>query len=529
MFVAAFIFYQAVRLNLDRRGREFERLGTLGVDESQITVVVCIEAVILATIASVLGFALGMLFLILMTDTSLNGLRESLTYWSVGKGFGLALVVAAVGSLLARRPRSTKTSTKIRIFGSFTCVLAVLFGFSAHSGLFGAFLLMVALCVLTALITVPFLVWLIARIYALFDFGSNLLRMTMRSSFEMINSIRTIVAAFSIAIAMPMGIGLLVDSYRTDFQSLLDERLTPGLYVNNAADVDIDPIRSIQGVETVRQYRRGSVLLPHGVFEVTVAELDEWELKRYGAPSTTSRGVLVNEFASRNHDLRVGDVIEVRFSDSEVLSQTVSHVFSDFGASSPRIIWPNAAAPSGLIRDRVTILGSSNALMAVENKLRQEYPEAELSRTDEIRSFAVRIFDQTFALTLAMSNLSLIVAILGLASSLFVLSSQRDITFRVLHGVGVSPSKLVLSTTGQCLILGFVAVICAIPLSIGIAWALCELVNPRAFSSVIHLQFSLERLLWPALLGLVAAALAGLAPYRESIKRVIGQPQLDAA
>ena len=529
MFVAAFIFHQAVHLNLDRRNREFERLHTIGVSEHQITLVVCAEAVVLAIVASVVGLALGMAFLFLMVETDMSEPWDSLTWWSVGKSCGLALLVAAVGSYYARKPKAQRTTMQLRLVGSFVCVVAVLFGFSAHSGLLGAFLLMVALCILTTLVSVPLIIWLISKTQSLLEFGSSSFRMTVRGAFDTIKSIRTIVAAFSIAIAMPMGIGLLVDSYRTEFDSLLDERLTPGLYLSNAAQVEIESIRRIPGVDEVREYHRGTVLLPSGAFDVTLARLDQWELHRYDAPLTAANGVLINEFAHRNRGLRIGDTIDIRFDSGEILPSRVSHVFRDFGATSPRLIVPRTNIPTGLVRDRLTVLGTTEALPDVEREVRERYPEIDLNRTDEIRLFAIRIFEQTFALTLAMSNLSLIVAILGLTSSLFVLSSQQDVTFRLLHGVGVPQSKLVLSTSAQCLILGVVAVICAIPLSIGIAWALCELVNPRAFSSAIHLQFSIERFVLPGSLGLIAAVIAGLAPCRESLKRVIGQPQIDVA
>ena len=528
MFVAAFIFYQAMCINLDRRQREFDRLNTLGVADSQITLVVCIEAVALSIFGTFLGLVMSWAFLVFFTVINVDQVWNSFTWWSVGKSCGLAILLAAIGSFQARQTSSPKTTLKTRAIVAAVCVLAILFGFSAHSGLFGAFLLIGALCVLTAFVSVPFILWLLTTRQSKWVFGSVLTRMTIRSALETIKSVRMIVAAFAIAVAMPMGIGLMVDSLRINFDALLDERLTPGLYIDHAVNVDTSTLAQMKGISDVREYRRGSALIQTGAVDVTISHLDQWELDRYRAPSNVGDGgVLINEFATRTQGLRVGDMLEMQLPGGKRLELPVNHVFSDFGASSARIILPDNLGIDGFVRDRLTVLGSGFALAQVESELRRQHPEAEFSRTDSIRTLAIRIFQTTFALTLAMSNVSLIVATLGLACSLFILSSQQDVTFRLLHGIGVTQPRLAVSSMVQCLIMGGVAVLCAVPLSIGIAWTLCELMNPRAFNSTINLTFSIQQFLVPGTMGLLAAVIAGLAPLRSSLRRVVNQPSID--
>ena len=69
----------------------------------------------------------------------------------------------------------------------------------------------------------------------------------------------------------------------------------------------------------------------------------------------------------------------------------------------------------------------------------------------------------------------------------------------------------------QASILGAVAAVSAVPLGFGIAWLLCNVVQPLAFGWSIHLRADLAAIAVPVVLGIVGATAAGVVPaYRSS-------------
>ena len=77
--------------------------------------------------------------------------------------------------------------------------------------------------------------------------------------------------------------------------------------------------------------------------------------------------------------------------------------------------------------------------------------------------------------------------------------------------------------------LGVTAAALATPLGIAIAWALCELVNPRAFGWSITLVLPPATFAEPVLLGIAAAALAGLAPAWRAMTALTTQSDHELA
>ena len=61
-------------------------------------------------------------------------------------------------------------------------------------------------------------------------------------------------------------------------------------------------------------------------------------------------------------------------------------------------------------------------------------------------------------------------------------------------------------------VLGACAILLALPLGLFIGFALCEVINPRAFGWSLDLSISTSAWAWPALLGFAAAVAASLMP-----------------
>ena len=122
------------------------------------------------------------------------------------------------------------------------------------------------------------------------------------------------------------------------------------------------------------------------------------------------------------------------------------------------------------------------------------------------------MFDRSHELSSRLTLIALAVAIAGLYTALSAIAARRRGEQRLLHALGTGRRRIAWLTVCQCVGLGVTAAALATPLGIAIAWALCELVNPRAFGWSITLVLPPATFAEPVLLGIAAAALAGLAP-----------------
>jgi len=131
----------------------------------------------------------------------------------------------------------------------------------------------------------------------------------------------------------------------------------------------------------------------------------------------------------------------------------------------------------------------------------------------EIRERAVQIFNRTFALTRLIALIAVAVAVIGLFNSALAMQSTKRAEYRLLNTLGFSRLALFGQSFTQSTLLGLVCCLLSVPLGIGIAWILCELVNPRAFQWTISLHVTPLTLGYPLLLGLSAAVLASVLPW----------------
>ena len=152
------------------------------------------------------------------------------------------------------------------------------------------------------------------------------------------------------------------------------------------------------------------------------------------------------------------------------------------------------------------------------------YPSVSVLNSEEIRSAAVQIFNASFAPAQVMVNVAIIVAVIGMACALIGMQAKRLKEMRLLTMMGTSRARLALSALVQNALTGLFAVVVALPLSYALAWNLCYHVNPRAYGWSFDLVFAWEPILLPALLGILAAMLAGLEPMRQALSKLVTQP-----
>ena len=129
-----------------------------------------------------------------------------------------------------------------------------------------------------------------------------------------------------------------------------------------------------------------------------------------------------------------------------------------------------------------------------------------------MRTLALQVFDRTFVVTDALTVVGLIVAVMGLYNAISALQLKRDREFRLLQAIGFTARDIMGMSVMQAVWLAGIALSLALPLGLGIAWMLCDHINPRAFGWSIPLRPSIPAMTKPMAFGLLVAPLAGWLP-----------------
>ncbi len=129
-----------------------------------------------------------------------------------------------------------------------------------------------------------------------------------------------------------------------------------------------------------------------------------------------------------------------------------------------------------------------------------------------LRESSIQIFDRTFIVANVLQLLAVIVAFVGVLSSLMALQLERNKEMGVLRAVGLLPGQLFKVSTLQSILMGVISGIMALPLGSLLAYILVFIINKRSFGWTMQLDIELMTLAEALVLAVVAAVLAGLYP-----------------
>jgi putative ABC transport system permease protein len=263
-----------------------------------------------------------------------------------------------------------------------------------------------------------------------------------------------------------------------------------------------------------------------GPAQLGYTTFDVAESARYGHAGPLAAGAaIVNERLARDLDVGPGSTVRVGAAELEIVQ-----VFAGFGDAAPRLLVDVAALPAigltatfdrlGVYLGDLPIEGASTVAVSLPvsrvevltTRLAERFPALEVVGRELLRQRAFELFDRTFAMTRALTLLALLVAGVGIYNALTALRLNQAPTRRLLEAQGVLAHELALVTFARAGIVGLISVGVAAPLGIGMAWVLCQVINPRAFGWTVGLVLETRGWLPPLALGLGASLLAGLLP-----------------
>lgn len=578
LVVGLFLIYNTMTFAVLQRRPLFGTLRCLGVTRRELFALVVSEGLIVGVLGSALGLALGVLLgrgAVRMVTQTIGDLYFVLTVQEVAIPFSSLAKGALLGVLatvlVAAPPAWEAASVPARLALSRSglekkaerAVATVAVGGLVAGGLglgllalptrslvvsfAGTFAITAAFAALTPLATT-----LLMRAAArpLGRIGGALGRMAPRNVVTSISRTAVAVAALMVAVAVIIGVSLMIDSFRYTVSTWLDQILQGDVYVSapsrtsTQATTPLDPAilpiaEAWPGVARAELLRTTTVESPQGpvaLFAVENPNFGDRPFVTADLPAETiwpalqaGAAVVSEPYANQVGLPRRGGTVTLTTMAGPREFPVVG-VYYDYVASQGIIT---------LSLDTYRRYWDDPALTAVALHLVPGADAEEVARglgealaplqrlfvrpNQALRQEALAIFDRTFAITGALQLLATLVAFIGVLSALLSLLLEKQREVGILRAVGLTARQLwglILLETG---LMGTVAGLLAMPTGLALALILIYIINRRSFGWTLQMQLGAAPFLQALAVAVIAALLAGIYPAWKMGKMVAAE------
>lgn len=571
LLVGAFLIYNSMSIAVLRRVGEIGILRTLGATRGQVTAWILAESLFLSLAGGLVGLGLGKalavdvfkvisrtihdLYLSMPLEERLPGLSTVLNWVLPGAGLILAaavppaLAASRIAPGLSTRKGYTETAFGSRVRGlalagvTAWVLAAVLSPLPAVKGLplFGyaaAFLLLVGCVFLTPLFMAS-LYGLLQR--ALRRFLSAEAFLAFRNLLSGLGRSSVAVGALAMSVALLVSVAVMVGSFRETVVVWLTQTLKADLYIRPAADEGgplesrlgagtVEALRAVPGVEEVQGLR--TFTFNWGGTDVILSAMDFTGLSRKGSVVFKTPGdpgkllksamgqpaVFISEPLSLKRGIREGDWITLPAPAGPV-SVKVAAVCYDYSSDQGSVVMDRAVY-ARLFKD--------DSLNAAALYLKEGFSADQVARdlpgrmppgtalfirsTKRLREEALRVFDRTFAITYGMEAIALVVAVLGILTTLTALILERRPEIVILRYVGAQRGQVRRMILWEAGWMGLLGNLLGLGVGMALALLLIKVINVQSFGWTI--QWSTPWGFLAGSLGLVflATLTAGIYP-----------------
>lgn len=566
LLVGMYLIYNAVAISVVQRKSEIGTLRALGVSRRAIFATFVGEGALYGILGAIGGILAGFLlarFSVAAVQTTVSTLyvgshADSVVFsWgATAKALGTGIALAMLSALApAVQAASTPPARSMRAGAGCERTVA---GFSRTSAFFGVVSLLCAgaLMQLPAIRGVPFFgyiagvllilgaslcvpIVLAASVLALRLLRARRPSATIAAGFLRASPRRfsVAIASLAVAVAMMVAIAVLVGSFRSTVVAWTSDTLAADLYIKTPGAVDagfhgdfspadVDRIRAVNGVAAVDTYRGFDVPIEGRFAQLGATSVQSFatrnklrfitrvDLRALAREMQTSSTAVVSEPFSTHFGLKEGDsfvlptprgtrrfrilAIYNDYSTSGgtfvIDAKTYARLWGDRTVDSIAV-YLQAGADPGIVRTQI-----ERALVPLR---------VDISTNSELRSFAIGIFDRTFAITSALYIVSMAIAVLGVVSTLFALVLERRLEIALLRYIGLDRAGVARMVLAQALVVGLLAGIVGIALGAALAADLIYVINRQSFGWLIVWKspgwFYLEAVIMVVIAALVAA------------------------
>lgn len=356
--------------------------------------------------------------------------------------------------------------------------------------------------------------------------------------------------ALQLAAGTVIAVHALVSTFEGTFHEWLDQRLAGDVFAEMPEGKPLAPAASwLESQEGVTQWHpvlRGTASMSMNgesrqvdlmATDTTSTLIRQWSLlASVSQPwrALADGDVLVNEQLARRQELTPGSLLSLAIA-GEAREVTVAGVYADYGRPAGEVLMDTRYLPDGLVPGfrSLTIeladgsIGTSRADLVTGLEAAWEVGSLQVRDNETIHRLATRIFDQTFALTRAISYLTLLLAGVALLMTGWVVLRSRAWYFGLLSAWGLTHRqrrRTITMLTAEFMMAIWVA---ALPVGVALTWVLVDRINPVAFGwtlpMAVYPGYWLELLL---LFGLASVVVGWLASSGRS-QAPVQAPRLD--
>jgi len=339
------------------------------------------------------------------------------------------------------------------------------------------------------------------------------------------------VAAFTVALSMSVGLGLMIGSFRESLGWWMDGQLTGDLYVAPSAEIQVPEdfyreVAALPEVAGVDPYRFERVLYQGA--PINVASVDASVLERFAhfgwyqggdeAWQAVQRGsVIVSESFCRRFGLGAGDWVTLAATVGPVELQ-IAGVFYDY-TTERGLVMMDRSTYRLIYRDptidslAVFLKGGRGTTRETIAEIRRRAADRRLPvRTrDELHRDILGVFDATFSVTRSMRMLAVIVAFFGIAGALLTLYMERQREFGIYRALGFSTPQVAAMTLLEGVGMGAVSLALSVVVGTALAFVLIRVINLQSFYWTVFFHPAWLPYLTAAVIA--AAASVGAAAY----------------
>ena len=573
--VGLFIVFNAVRFSLWYRRATLLDLRLMGCDNRILALGILLETLVWSLLGSAAGFAIGAVLAQLLLPglgASLQSLYSAvvdlelgLSPWTLLQAwcislFGLLWALAwplyrqlRYSSLEAARSENllAEEAGVRRRLGLTGLLLAVLafFAYGQVSSVLQGFVVL-GMVLFAAAWMLPSMLAMGLRLMArLLPSRLLLTRWMVSDGWSQLPAFRSAMMALLLALTANLGVGSLVDSFRSAFVGWLELRQSADIYLR-APQVSHEQLLELAAdgnwlldshhrIGVTTRWRDRPTLLrgidPDAPDSLQLP-LSLWQGDSAAAARQSWREqsgkVLVNEQVHFLAGVDIGDRVSLS-GGSGPREYEVVGVFYDYGNPYFQFYLPDEELarqwPHYHSRGIALWLnpGNRDAMQQAETSLRALGAQpGDWIAQQQIRRLSVGIFDRTFAITAAMNLLTMIVAAIALLASLLAILQERLPQFAQWRALGLRQSEQLLLVATPLLIFCVIVWLLSIPLGALLSWILIHKLNIISFGWSMPLIWELA----PAMrLALVIGLICGLTlllvafQWRRQMPRALAQ------
>ena len=543
LLVSVFLISLSFRYAWLLRARDFARLRSLGLSAKALRGYLLGEALLLGLLGGACGIGFGVLLGQLLSAplgdafADLYGTQTRIQFAPSAVALALSLllamlaaVVGAIGPLISAErsslgdqlKRSAQESKAQIAWG----MIAALVLFLSAAWLLGQTSLELAFAGLLAAalglaLLVPLALRLMLNLLGRWTFVQRTLLggLSIGLAQRSLSRLGAALAALTVALATPVGLDLMVSSFRGALIAWLDASVIGDQFVLSDQGIRPQQVRQVQALDGVlRVHTTRHRLLDRTTrpYELMAIDASAERMKTFQLLSGRvdferfARGdsVLISEAFAAKRRVNVGDSWRLGAS-----TLRIDAVFRDY-RSEHGVVAIASARYRELYNDplisSLNLITRPNAGLSVANYVATQ-PSLRLISRAELKATSLKIFDRTFALTDQLKYLTAALAAFGVFAALLALALEREGLHARLHALGFQRGQIHALNWLGALGLALLSGVLAAPLGIILAKLLTEVINQRAFGWSYALRLSAMPMINAMFLALAATALALLA------------------